>query len=97
MGLCLLLLLPDSSKNSTFILKNSANNSVFNSVFDSGSSNSGSIHQIYDSTSPRLRTRPCDIRLVDECQVGTPIFRNLVECYLDYASIDMFKDLDMVM
>ena len=48
------LLLPDSSKNSTFILKNLANNSIF----DSGSSNSGSIHQIYDLTLPRLKTRP---------------------------------------
>ena len=47
-------LLSDSSKNLTFILKNLANNLVFDlvldSIFDSGLSNSGSIHHIYDLT-----------------------------------------------
>ena len=60
------LLLPDSSKTLTFILK-----------YDSGSSKSSSIHQIYDSTSPWLRTQPWDIRLVDKCRVATPSCRNL--------------------
>ena len=68
------VILPDSSKNSTFILKNLTNNSVFESVFDSifasESSNSGLIRQIYDSTSPQLRTWPCDIRLDNKYRVG---------------------------
>ena len=54
-----------------FYTQNSANNSVFDLVFDSGASNLGLIHQIYDSTSPRLRTWPCDIR---ESRVGTSKF-----------------------
>ena len=36
------------------------------------------IHQIFDLTLPRLRARPCTIRFVDECQVGTLIRQNLV-------------------
>ena len=44
-------------------------------IFDSGSSYSGSIHQINDSTSPQLRTRPCDIWLDDKSRVGTPLCR----------------------
>ena len=34
-------------------------------------------HGLYDSTLPRLRTRPCAIGLVNECRVGTPICRSL--------------------
>ena len=52
-------LLSDSSKNSTFIPKNSANNLIFASVFDSildlRSSNSTSIFQFWDLASTRLR------------------------------------------
>ena len=55
--------------------KNSPNNSkmakcylIFALLFDMGSINLGSIHQIYDSTLLGLRTRPCAIRLVDESQ-----------------------------
>ena len=47
-------------------------------IFDSGSSNSGWIHQICDSTSPWLRTWPCNSRLVNECRVGTPICQNFI-------------------
>ena len=36
------------------------------------------IHQIYDSTFPVLRTRPCTICLVDECRVGIPICRQVI-------------------
>ena len=56
----------------------SGSQSVFYSIFDSVSSNSGSIHQIYDLTLPRLRTRPCNIRLNDKSQVETPLRQNLV-------------------
>ena len=46
-------LISDSSKNLTFILKNSANNSIFASIFDSildsGSSNLTSIFQFLES------------------------------------------------
>ena len=54
--------MPDSSKNTTFILKSSANYSVF----DSGSSNSGLIHQIYDSASTTLRLQSLSNRLDDK-------------------------------
>ena len=47
------------------------------SIFASRSSNSTSIHQFYDSTLLRLRTRPCAICLENEPRVGTPICRNL--------------------
>ena len=56
-----------------FILKNSANYSVF----DSWSSNSGSIHQFYDLASTRLRLQSLSNRLDDEFRVGTPLRRNL--------------------
>ena len=62
-------LLSDSSKNSTFILKNS--------VLDSRSSNSTSIFQFCDSASTRLRLQSFDIRLDDEPRVGTPLHRYL--------------------
>ena len=39
-------------------------------VYNSGSSNSGLIHQIYDSTSPPLRTRLCNIRLDTNIESG---------------------------
>ena len=48
------LLLSGSSKNLTFILKNSANNLIFDSIFDSRLSYSTSIHQFYYSASTRL-------------------------------------------
>ena len=75
--------IPDSSKNSTFILKNSAKNSIFASIFDlildSRSSNSTSIFQFCDSDSAltRLMLQSFDIRLDDEPQVGTPLRRYL--------------------
>ena len=65
-------LIPDSSKNSTFILKNSANNSIFDST---------SIFQFCDSASTRLRLQSFAIRLddePDEPRVGTPLRRYLV-------------------
>ena len=75
-------LIPDSSKNSTFILKNSANNSIFASIFDSildsRSSNSISILQFSDSALTRLRLQSFDIRLDDEPRVGTPLRRYLL-------------------
>ena len=61
------LLIPDSSKNWTFILKNSANNLIF----DSRSSNSIAILQFSDSASTRLRLQSFDIRLNNEPRVGT--------------------------
>ena len=60
----------------------SGSQSVFYSIFDSVSSNSGSIHQIYDLTLPRLRTRPCNIRLNDEYRVRTPLRHNLPGPYV---------------
>ena len=66
----------DLSKNLTFILKNSANNSVLDSIFDLGSRNSTSIHQFYDSASTRLRLQSFGIRLNDETGVGTPLRQN---------------------
>ena len=65
-------------------------------IFDSGSSNSCSIHQIYDSTqdSTRLRTRPCDICLIDECRVRTPIRQNLIHTFLQIQTVlDLFPCL----
>ena len=44
----------------------------------SRSSYSSSIHQFYDSTTTQHKTRPCAIRLVDECRVGTPICQRLI-------------------
>ena len=79
------LLLPDLSQNSTFILKNSANNSIFASVLDSRSSNSTSIHQFYYSASTRLRAQTFTIRLDDESQVGTPLRLNLLLTFLTFC------------
>ena len=59
------LLLPDSSQNSTFILKNSTYNST-------------SIHQLYYSASTRLRSQTFSIRLDDESRVGTLLRQNLL-------------------
>ena len=70
-------LLSDSSKNSTFILKSSANNLIFASVFNSRSSNSTLIFQFCDSASTRLRLQSFDIRLENEPHVGTPLRRYL--------------------
>ena len=74
--------MPDSSKNSTFILKNMANYLIFamilDSIFDSRSSNSTSIHQFYDLASTWLRLQSFGIHLGDEPRVGTPLCRNLV-------------------
>ena len=76
-------LLSDSSKNSTFILKNSAKNSIFASVFDSilssRLSNSTSIFQFCDLASTRLRLQSFDIRLDDEARVGTSLRQNLMK------------------
>ena len=85
-------LIPDSSKNSTFILKNltfilknSAKNTIFASIFDlildSRSSNSTSIFQFCDSASTRLRLQSFDICLDDEPRVGTPLRRYLIKMY----------------
>ena len=38
----------------------------------------GNIYQFYYLTTTGLRTQPCATRLVDECQVGTPIRRSLL-------------------
>ena len=62
--------------------KNSINNSKMAecySIFPSRSSYSGLIHQIYDSTSTRLRTQPYAILLIKKCWVRTLIRRNLVQ------------------
>ena len=48
--------------------------SVFDLIFDSRSSNSTTIHQIYESASTQLRSRTFSIRLDDESRVGTPKF-----------------------
>ena len=45
----------------------------------SRSSYSSLIHQFYDLTTTRLRTQPCALRLIDECQVGTLIRRSLLK------------------
>ena len=58
----------------TFILKNMANNSVFNSRW----SNSTSIHQFYDSALTQLRLQSFSIRLKNETRVRTPLRRNLL-------------------
>ena len=71
---------------SNFILKNSANNSVFNSIFNSRSSNSTSIHQLYDSALTRLRLQSFGIRLDDEPQVGTPLRQCLPITYKYFLS-----------
>ena len=76
-------LLPFSSKskNSTFILKNSANNSIFASIFDSildlRSSNSTMILQFSNSALTRLRLHSFHFRLDNEPRVGTPLCRYL--------------------
>ena len=82
-------LLSDSSKNLTFILKNSANNSIFASVFDFWLSNSNSIFQFCDSASTRLGLQSFDIRLNDEPRVGTPLCRYLVLAQI--SSVDIQK------
>ena len=67
------LIMPDSSKNSTLILKKSANNLVFNSIFDSifisRSSNPTSIHQFYYSALTQLRLQSFGICLYDKFKV----------------------------
>ena len=78
------LLIPDSSKNLTFILKNSANNSIFASILESRSSNSTSILQFSDSASTRLRLQSFDICLDNEPRVGTPLRRYLDSLDLVY-------------
>ena len=74
-------LLSDSSKNSTFIPTNSANNSIFALVFDlildSRLSNSTLIFQFCDSALTRLRLQSFDIRLDDDPLFGTPLRRYL--------------------
>ena len=82
-------------KNSTSLL-NLADNLVFNSVFDSGSSNSGLIHQIYDSTSPQLRTQPCNTRLDDKSRVSphfAEIWLWLTDGGMNHLQISNGKDL----
>ena len=69
------LLIPDSSKNLTFILKNSANNSIF----DLRSSNSTLILKFSNSALTRLRLQSFDIRLDNEPRMGTPLRRYLSE------------------
>ena len=53
------------SESNTCIL-----DSVFDSIFDSGSSNSTSIHQFYYSASTQLRSLTFCIRLDDKSRVG---------------------------
>ena len=77
------LLLPDLSKNSTFILKNLAIYSIFASIFDLRLSNSSSIHQFYYSASIRLRSQTFSIRLNDESWVRIPLCRYLKTIFLD--------------
>ena len=83
-------LLSDSSKNSTFILKNSANYSIFASVFDLRSSNSTLIFQFCNSASTRLRLQSFDISLGDEPRVGTPLRRYLFVSCCSYWVILIF-------
>ena len=75
-------LFSDLSKNSTFKLRNLANNSIFASVFDSildsRSRNSTSIFQFCDSVSTLLRLQSFDIRLNDKPRVETPLRRYLL-------------------
>ena len=84
-------LMPDSSKNSTFILKNSANNlifaSIFDSILDSRSSNSISILQFSYSASTRLRLQSFDVRLDNEPRVGTPLRRYLTNTFPNSKTI----------
>ena len=65
----------------TFLLKNSANNlifaSIFDSILDSRSSNSTAIFQFCDLASTLLRLQSFAIRLDDELRVGTPLRRYL--------------------
>ena len=58
--------------------------SVFDSIFDLGSSNSTSIHQFYYSALTRLRSMTFRIRLDDKSGVGTPFRRYLKHRLRDY-------------
>ena len=64
-------------------LKNSHNNSkmadnhgTLDSRLVSRLSYLSLIHQFYDPTNTQLKSRPCAIRLINECQIGTPIPRS---------------------
>ena len=77
------------------MLKNSANNwifaSVFDSILDSRSSNSTSIFQFCDSASTRLRLQSFDVCLDDKPRVGTPLRR-----YLELRNILSFFKGDAI-
>ena len=78
-------LLPDFSKNSTFILKNSALISIFASIisliFNMRLSNSPSIHQFYYLDSTILRSQTFSIRLDDKSRVGTRLHWYLTQTH----------------
>ena len=66
-------------------LKSESNTCILNkyNIFDSGLSNSTSIHQFYYSALTWLRSPTFSIRLDDESQVGTPLRQ-----YLTVANIN---------
>ena len=63
---------------------------MFDSIFDSGSSNSTSIHLFYYLASTQLKSPTFSIRLNDESRVGTPLRLCLVIYYLNFFVFQVY-------